>query len=58
MSSDAEPIEISDPTDRLFDQSEFSDPWIPGLSLAYLVTQILRTLSGARASGILIMAAN
>ena len=31
-------------------------PWITGL--AYLVTQILRTLSGARASGILIMAAN
>ena len=33
-------------------------PWITGLGLAYLVTQILRTLSGARASGILIMAAN
>ena len=33
-------------------------PWITGLGSAYLVTQILRTLSGARASGILIMAAN
>ena len=33
-------------------------PWITGLGSPYLVTQILRTLSGARASGILIMAAN
>ena len=33
-------------------------PWITGLGSAYLVTQILRTLSGARASGIFIMAAN